>query len=275
MRDRFALLLANALAYAVLCAPCVRCAFGEERQVEPPEQAPLPLTSKPIDDVTVLPGDKATKVAWGGQDYDVDTGINVLMEVIRENEPASGRRQMALSALHRLHGQIKGTSCVEQLVALYPRLLDPNEKAAVLICLATSRDARALPLFHHVLSEEDNEIVRLPAAGGLAQWNVRAGVEELVRLLASKSPLPNKRLLRDEASKVFTGLNSRKGWGFSEPDVREAISRNKNLSEDEVVDLWLRHINDWFDENRRRFPDWNAGDTLPDDSHSGTGRARK
>lgn len=275
MRNRISLMLGGAFACAALYIPCVRSTFGDEPRVEAIQQEPLKLTSEPAADVTVLPGDKRTTVEWDGQDYDVRTGISILMRVILEDDPASGRRLAALNALHVLHGQTQDTDCVEQLVALYPSLDDTNEKSAVLVCLATSNDVRALPLFHRALSAEEPENVRFIASSGLAQWNIRAGVEELVTLLESKSPLPNNRLLRDEAFKVFAGLNSKKGWGFSEPDVREAISREIDLNESATADLWIRHINDWFGENRLRFPDWNLGDPLPLNPNPKTSDAKK
>jgi hypothetical protein len=57
-------------------------------------------------------------------------------------------------------------------------------------------------------------------------------------------------------------LNDLKDWGFPITDVKEEV--------EEIEDFKARYATyrerwkEWFAENKQRFPDWKAGDPLPE-----------
>ncbi len=141
------------------------------------------------------------------------------------------------------------------------------EKKIILTCFLGSRDPRAIPVFTGVLDNEKSMKRRLSAARGLAGWNIRRGVAELVDLLDSKEVLPQPARMayvRDNAQESFRKANARKGWGFRFKEIAQSIGRRTDLSADEKASLFVAEIKKWFAENEHRFPDWKLGDPLPE-----------
>jgi len=213
-----------------------------------------------------------TSIRWKDVQYSIDDGIAVLMNVVRDPDAASGHwnAAAAITQFATLGGYLNGQSCLDELAKRYDTF-GVSERGAVLLCFKTSGDPRGIPLFVHVLDEEKNVKLRLWAASGLANWNVRRGVAELVTLLDSQEEMPQPSQLFyvcDDAMRTFRLQNIRKGWGF--PDDKESAEWPPDVMPPPDVAARLKprpavaEIKRWFAENEHRFPDWNPGDPLPE-----------
>ena len=163
--------------------------------------------------------------------------------------------------LSPLWKELRGRQCLEELIKIYKDASE-LEKRVILSCFKASRDPRGIPLFIDVLDEEEDVILRCRAAKGLAGWNIRRGVEELVRLMDEPIRLPNRTF---SPKSDFRMLNIRKGWGF--PDDEKSVfwppdvaPRPDNIKPPPSVE----EIKKWFEENKHRFPEWKPGDPLPE-----------
>jgi hypothetical protein len=153
---------------------------------------------------------------------------------------------------------------LDELARLYDNPSEPH-KEAILICFVGSDDARGLPLFNRTLDKEENMMLRLSAAGGLAHWNIRRGVAELIRLFES-TELPSGRfypVIGDRARDSFQKLNQRKGWAFPDEEIRKSIESRPGIDREQAGALYNAEMKKWFTENQDRFPDWKPGDPLP------------
>lgn len=208
--------------------------------------------------------DKEEEVFWEGKHYPVAEGVALLMKVALEPTGVSDRF-LAVESLARLEGQLRNMKCIPQLMKLYGRLTDRSEKVALLFCLAKSKDPRAFPLFGEILDTRKEEYLRLPAAYGLAMWNVRCGVRELIALLAAKqteSPIRYPGVIGDEAARLLSRLNYWKSWWGPEAALQAATEARTEVH-DEVLDSCHVELQRWFAQNEHRFPDWKPGDPLP------------
>ncbi|UCG15510.1 MAG: hypothetical protein JSV19_09470 [Phycisphaerales bacterium] len=229
------------------------------QRAEGPPPDVLPLSPAYVCGTASRPA-PPTSVEFEGTEYPVDDGIKILMGVVRDKEAGTERRIGAIQTLSRFAPQLRDEAYIDDLKALYRRTQELPLKAEILRCVGRSGDARGLELFHAVLDEETSPFVRLLAAGELADWNVRLGVKELIKLLEpDNTTQPGKRpprTLSDEAAICLQGLNRRKGWGFPEEEVREAMKAlgKDNLEESERLfrDRWKA----WFEANKDRFPTW-------------------
>lgn len=210
---------------------------------------------------------------WEGQAYDDDAIVDVLMKVILNRQTGASHRRRALSLLEVLEHELQGRDCIDQLLTLYSEFTDHSEKAAILACLSASEDPRALPTFSKVLEKEEDKVMRLFAASGLARWNIRAGVEELLALLQCHVHLPGRRnrTVKAEASFMLMGLNGPKGWGFPRREVAKPAGVGGKAKWFTMVP---KDCNDWFKANKDRFPDWKPGDPLPAVSRSDGEKSR-
>ena len=257
---------------------------------EPPRKAlaKLLLSSESVTGPTIRR--LRTSVQWNDREYDVDSGIDVLMNVIRGPEVPLWGRGSALAGLAMLGTQLQGRACMQELAKLYDAAT-VSEKGGILLCFLVSDDPRGLPLFVAVLDKEQDNTLRYGAASALVRWNVRRGVAELIHLFES-TELPSGRfypVIGDRARGLFQKLNDRKGWGFRDEEIRgaidtrlgidrEALKRWESLDEEtrksieaqtqglrEKFDaLYFAEIRKWFAENEHRFPDWKPGDPLPE-----------
>ncbi|MBU0719356.1 MAG: hypothetical protein KJ749_14005 [Planctomycetes bacterium] len=269
------------LSYSWFMGVCISaaCAMGGERIAQPEanentesNSGILPLSTCPVTNTPVLERPAST-VSWKGRDYEVEAGIEALMAAIRNPTTDASEREAALDRLGMLSTQLHSRKCIEELISVYPTLGTRMEEAGALLCFVKSEDPRALPLMYSVLDREKDPIPRMFAAGGLAQWNIRRGVVELVALFESKEVLPQPArmpYLRDNALGVFGMLNVRKGWGFSEDRIREEYESRGDVAdptdwdEEQKWALVIAGIKKWFGENEQRFPDWKPGDPLPE-----------
>ncbi|MGB2984910.1 MAG: HEAT repeat domain-containing protein [Phycisphaerae bacterium] len=201
-------------------------------------------------------------VPWQGRDYPAADGINVLMEVIANPATDPLVRANALGKLGRLASWLPNTNRIPELIALYDTLRERGEKGELLLTLMYSDDPRTLPLFVKVLDKEQDNTLRLLAAHGLAKWNVRRGVVELLPLFECTEPL-GLRTVRDGVAGTFRGLNRRKGWGCPEEEIGKSMESRPDLDEDQRRGLYIAEVKKWFEENKHRFPDWKPGDPLP------------
>lgn len=237
-----------------------------------------------------------TSVKWHGREYDVESGIAALLDLIRHPEKSDGHwnSAVALTYLSMLDRHLKDRPCLDELATLYDGPGEVN-KGGILLCFKGSDDPRGIPVFIRTLDREQDMKLRLSAAAGLAQWNVRRGVAELVDLLESKEILPQPARMvyvRDNARDLFRTKNRLKGWGFPDEEIRKSIgtqvgfdpeeSRKRSefgdeetrkavetrarVVREEFVALYISEIKKWFAENEHRFPDWKPGDPLPEAS---------
>jgi hypothetical protein len=243
-------------------------AFSEDPEKVSPDVLPMSADSASAPAVRRL----STSIRWEGREYDIEAGIDLLMSVVRH--PAKythpWNAATALGELANLGTQLKGRPCMDELGKLYADAND-LDKGSILICFQGSGDPRGIPVFMRTLDNSQNLKLRLWAAGALAQWNVRRGVAELVKLLDSQEEMPQPSQLfyvRDNAMRTFRLKNIQKGWGFPDdkesaewpPDVMpppEAAARLKRPPSAGEIKKW------WF-ENQNRFPDWKPGDPLPE-----------
>ncbi len=227
----------------------------------------LPLLVESVDGPARRP--LSTSVKWDGRQYDVESGIDVLMGVVRNRDKSGNERHYALMRLVMLDWQLKGRPLLGELVGLYDESGDL--KGGILLCLMVSDDPRGIPVFVRTLDKEKDLKLRLRAAGALAHWNIRRGVAELVRLLESPEEMPQPSQLfyvRDDAMRTFRLTNMRKGWGF--PDDKESAEWPPDVVPPPDVAARLKprptveDIKKWFAENEHRFPEWKLGDPLPE-----------
>ena len=200
---------------------------------------------------------------WNGQEFDIETGIQVLMTVIKDPATTTGERALALRSLAHLNTQLRGNPCIDDLVALYPRLETTEERYQLLLSFITSDDARALPLVYGVASSDAQSRLRHRAAAALAQWNIRRGVEVLIALFPNKE----KGLLRTRgaaALMTFERFNRTGGWGCPVEEIMKPATVLRKQDDDAGIALAIKGFREWFDANEHRFPDWKPGDPLPE-----------
>ncbi len=242
----------------------------------------LPLSAESVTSVTVRP--VRTSVKWYGQEYDVDAAIDVLMNVVRDPETSRHDRELALIHLTMAGTHLKARPYLRELETLYDKA-EKLEKLIILDCFLGSRDPCGIPMFTRTLDNEQDVKLRLSAASGLAGWNIRRGVAELVDLLESEEKLEQPARtasVRDNALGSFRNANSRKGWAFPKNEWWKSIDGRADLDEDqkrglynEEIEKEIRAIKKWFPENEHRFPDWKPGDPLPTNSEGDNDDASK
>jgi hypothetical protein len=185
------------------------------------------------------------------------------MDVIAAPETNAHLRANALEMV----GRLKDRRLTSRLVSLYGALRFREEKAAILQAISLACDPTGFPLFMKVLDEEEDKIVRLFAASGLAQWNVRRGVAELMRLLEAEDEVPPPARwsrVGDYAFDLLGTYNRRKGWGFPDEAIRRAVATRDDLDKNGKKALYVGEMKTWFEVNKGRFPDWKPGDPLPE-----------
>ena len=209
--------------------------------------------------------EKEEEVSWQGKRYPATEGVDLLMKAALE--PSGDHdRILSLRRLEYMGSHLRKTERIPQLMKLYGRLTDRPEKVYLLFCLARSKDQRALPLFAEILDRRQEEYLRLPASYGLALWNVRRGVRELIELLSVKQtekPIRPPGIIADEAAHLLYRLNYWKSWWAPEAALQAAIEARTEVH-DEVLDSCHAELKKWFAENEHRFPDWKPGDPLPE-----------
>lgn len=199
-------------------------------------------------------------IEWEGQEYHALEGTTVLMKVITDPATDAAIRAQALQRLERLRNR----DITAQLIALYDGLSEREEKLGVMSCLIWSEDPRGLPLFARVLEREKDNLVRLSAATALAQWNVRGGVAELIRVYEEcKDYARADRSLCNVVANAFRSFNTDKRWGFPEGHIQQEIAQRDGVGDEDMAVLFILEIRRWWTENEHRFPDWKPGDPLP------------
>lgn len=209
--------------------------------------------------------EKEEEVSWEGKRYPAREAVDVLMKVALEPDGVNDR-SLALRSLERLGGRLRGTEHIPQLMELYGQSTDRSEKVTLLLCLAESMDQRALPLFAEILNTRQEDYLRLPAAYGLAFWNVRRGVRELIELVAVKqteTPIRPPGIIGKEAAHLLYRLNYWKFWWAPEAPLL-AVSDARAEVRDQALDSCHAELKKWFAENENRFPEWKQGDPLPE-----------
>lgn len=241
----------------ILAGSCCLC-FA---QIDSPRSGRLPLSPALVEipgSTTIKPS--YTTVEWDGKQYREIEGTDVLLKVAME--PVVDR-DLRAKALHRL-ARFRKRELTSQLLTLYTSLEGTDEKVGVIQCLIASQDERGFPLFAQVLESDADDVVRLFAAVGFMQWNVRSGVAELMRLLENcKDTASSNREVCNEVAKEFLWFNAHKGWGFAEKETRESIMEKTDLDDNAKSALFVTEIKKWWAENEQRFPDWKPRDPLP------------
>ncbi|MGB2984912.1 MAG: hypothetical protein WBE26_03435 [Phycisphaerae bacterium] len=204
-----------------------------------------------------------SKIRWKDQEYEVDAGIDSLMDVIRDRATDASERYAAIGRLSLLHTQLRDKKCIEELMDVYPTVDRWQEKTAILGCLIGSEDPRVLPLLYKVLNTEKDPVLRFGAADGLAQWNIRFGVKGLIALFPSSVKIGDRRL-GYEAFVLFNRKNKLKGWGCPAEEIRAAIADLGDQAEEQSAKAVVERYRNWFEQNKHRFPDWRPGDPLPE-----------
>jgi len=231
------------------------------------EEGALPLTSA----LASVPGetkfeDHRTTIEWKGQDYGCAEGARVLIDIVAGRHRSSDLRAEALRTLRRIPSiHLRDPETVNQLISTYDSLEDSQEKVD-LVAIVGAWSPRALPFLARILGSEKDTNVRQLAAAGLGGWNIRSGVAELIGILEEcNDDASRDRIVCNEASKEFSWLNARKGWGFPERRIREEIVSRTDLTNEEMSALFVSEIKKWWAANEHRFPEWKLGDAPPED----------
>ncbi|MGB2984854.1 MAG: hypothetical protein WBE26_03145 [Phycisphaerae bacterium] len=209
--------------------------------------------------------EKEEEVTWEGKLYPAREAIDVLMKVVL-GRGSVGNHFRAIRLLRSVGSQLRNTERIPQLMGLYGQSTDRSEKVALLLCLAESKDQRVLPLFAEILNTRQEDYLRLPAAYGLALWNVRSGLRELIELVAVKqteTPIRPPGIIGKEAAHLLYRVNYWKFWWAPEAPLL-AVSGARTEVRDQALDSCHAELKKWFAENEHRFPDWKLGDPLPE-----------
>ncbi len=223
----------------------------------------LPMTSAFAPGVTTRRMSRQRPVEWDGEQYACKDAVPVLMSAILDVTAAGAHRLDALGKMTTLSNQITNTAWVDELISRYHAAVDRDEKIGLLQCLIGSEDPRAFPVFVQTLEQETDRTIRLFAAGGLAQWNVRRGTAELFAQLHVDELVPGGSTLANEAMKAIQSFNRTKAWGLPEKEIWSRIEARGDLDKNQKVALYASEVKEWFADNAHRFPDWKPGDPLP------------
>ncbi|RMD62884.1 hypothetical protein D6833_06310 [Candidatus Parcubacteria bacterium] len=253
------------LVFILLLPYSINIAYGSKEDHVKGEHGSFPLS--------VEGGPRRTaplSIPWNGKEYEVESGINLLMNIIRDKTTPSAERHLALVHLTMAGRRLKGHACLEELKRIYESAT-VQERRVIVDCFSVSHDPRAIPFLYNVLENTKSIDLRLGAAVGLAGWNVRRGVAVLIDLLDSPAKISNSsifRYVRDYAMYYFRMLNIRKGWGFV--DNKESVEWPPDMKPTPDVARRMgamptsADIKIWWIENKERFPDWKPGDPLPE-----------
>lgn len=205
------------------------------------------------------------KVDWEGEPLPVEQGVERLMTAILG--PSSGdERARAFLRLEQVAGHLRDTDHIPQLLDLYEQLSGRAERAPLVFCLAESKDARTLALFARILDGRTEDLVRLPAAYGLAIWNVRRGVSELIDLLLvreGEGAAQHPGNVAWQAARRLSRLNYWKSWCAPDASLQAAVEAPPEVR-DERLQACHSELKVWFAANKHRFPEWKPGDPLPE-----------
>jgi len=225
----------------------------------------LSATFTPPPTAWTTAGQEEERVAWEGEQLPVEQGVERLMTTILD--PSSGdERRGAIQRLEQVAGHLRDTERIPQLLDGYERLTVRAERASLLFCLAESKDPRALPLFASILEGRTEDFLRLPAAYGLAIWNVRHGVSELIDLLLVKqaeSAALYPGNIAKQAARLLSRLNYWKSWWAPDASLQAAIEAPPEVR-DERLQACHSELKEWFAANKHRFPEWKLADPLPE-----------
>ncbi len=89
--------------------------FGEEPNGQTSDRLPLSIAS--VTGTTVPRLQKS--VQWKDGEYDVHSGIDVVMSVVRDPQAGVKERELALIQLAMLRTQLKGRPCLDELGTIY------------------------------------------------------------------------------------------------------------------------------------------------------------
>lgn len=209
--------------------------------------------------------DPRSTVNWNGREYDCAKAVQVLVQLVSDRQAGEAERARALQTLRRVPSSyLHEEDIVEKLIAAFKELREPQERMDLLV-VVHAWSPQSLPFLSNVLAVDEDLGVRQLAAAGLAAWNVRSGVAELVHILSQcRNESSIDRAVCNEAAKSFSWLNKHKGWGFPEDRIREEVLGKRSLSNEQKSAAFVAEIEDWFNENKPRFPDWKPGDPLPE-----------
>jgi hypothetical protein len=224
----------------------------------------LPISSAFTPDSAARKILRVSPVNWNGRDYAPEEAVPILMSVIVDKGSEARVRLDALGKMKLVSNQISGTAWVDGLVSHYDRALPLDEKSQLLKCLVHTADPRAFAVFTKVLDEEKDRTIRLVAAAGLAQWNVRRGVAELLAQLNPQEAVTGEPSPTNEAMKALAQFSRYKGWELWNEVTWERIEARADLDRNQKVATFVAEMRRWFEQNEHRFPEWKPGDRLPE-----------
>lgn len=204
-----------------------------------------------------------TPIHWNGMDYAPKDAAAPLAQVIASKSTKAPERMTAIGLLSTVANQLAGSESILSILKVYETVDNVDEQTELLLVLAKAEDPRAFSLFARILESEPGTSLRFAGAIGLAKWNIRTGVRELIGLTGSKAQLKKVRAISDESLKTIFSLNEQKGWGIPEKKIETMINSKVGISQEEKRMLVIDELHKWFSENEHRFPDWKPGDPLP------------
>jgi hypothetical protein len=264
------------------CALCETYGAGADtaEACDPSQQNVLPLTPAYVPGTARRPA-APSEIRFEGQTYDMSTGKQMLMLAIMDEATSADQRADALRRLSQIIGHLPSDSAraaLGSLDSLYSRV-DAKTRRWLLMCVTASQELPALAILDKVLKEEKNPALASQAAAGLGGWNVRRGVEALIRILdtvvppvewkeweadvRAEAPPDRKNTpadfafwLRGNALQSLMGLNDRKGWGFPLREVQAEVEKMGEVSTEAKLRVFADRWKAWFEVNKERFPVW-------------------
>lgn len=258
---RIVILITHCVLFTIVSAMRVEAQTRLESDVSPRQVMPISTTISDSAREKLIIRLK-TSIRWEEQEYNIDDGIDLLMDIITDPVTDVSMRSKAINRLGHFSTQLQNRECLPKLCSLYNQMETRNEKLQILRCLIGVKDPAGLNLFHRIVTTKTDPHLRNSAAVGLADWNIREGVYQLIELFASNANI-GFRDVGASAMISFTSLNERKEWKCPQDEMREKSLEIANGNREKYGEALMHEYRTWFEKNKHRFPEWKAGDPLP------------
>ena len=185
-----------------------------------PEQISSP-TAQPAENMLAVSPPKAaltsrpSKIRFDTIDYDINEGVEVLLDTILDPNTTPEGMAVALNTLSPYAQTLDGHDAINQIIGRYDNINEKDVKASLIRCLGRSGDGRTIPFLDKIIKTETDPYLLTTAAGWLASWNIRAGVEKLIALLDAEAPIRGNRgrPVYMEVGISLSTLDKMKNWG--------------------------------------------------------------
>lgn len=194
-------------------------------------------------------------IEFEGRSYPFESGMAKLVQAATDTRRSIGERRAALRILGPLSPHLYARGELPAVLARAMEETDAPCRIELLRCAVQAVDPRALPVFKRTLQSAEDPDTRQVAAGGLARWNERSGVQELIALLEVSADAEPEALARAEKALIaLNEFNAVNGWGCDLAFLYDDFQRMGGGGEIEKARLAKEHWAKWFNANQHRFP---------------------